>query len=282
MDCAAFAARLPTLFPDDDVFAAAPLDPRFADVVKRVDGMTTAHSLALLNLAAGLLGSHEIYLEVGSYRGRSVVGAALGADHDRFVAVENFREFGVSADEGEHRIRATLAEWDLTDRVRLHRGDAFRLVPLGLLNRPVGVYFYDGVHSRLAQYLALGIVEPFLADEALVVIDDASWPQVERSTASYVRRHPGYQLLFDLAADRQYDPKWCNGMKVYAWRRPAGWRPPARADLAWRRGLHLYAHEPALTFAWRVLPRFPRLSATLKRLYLHGGSQVPDSREPVR
>ena len=57
---------------------------------------------------------------------------------------------------------------------------------------------------------------------------------------------------------------------------------PARADLAWRRGLHLYAHEPALTFAWRVLPRFPRLSATLKRLYLHGGSQVPNSREPVR
>lgn len=275
MDTAAFADRLPSLFPDGDVFADAPLDPRFADVAAKVDGMTTPHTLALLNLAASLLGPAEIYLEVGSYRGRSTVGAALDAAHDRFVAVENFREFGVAPDEGERLIRSTLAEWGLDRTVEVHRGDAFRLVPRGLLTRPVGAYFYDGAHTRLAQYLALGVVEPYFADEAIVVIDDASWPQVASATAGYVRRHPGYRLLFDLAAARQYDTRWCNGVKVYAWRRPAGWKPPSRLDIAARRAMHLYAHEPALTLAWRVLPRFPRLSAGLKKLYLHGGSQVP-------
>lgn len=282
MDTAAFAARLPDRFPAGDVFADAPLDPRFAEVAARVDGMSTPHSLALLNLAAELLGPDELYLEVGSYRGRSTVGAALDAKHDRFVAVENFREFGVSPDEGERLLRDTLAAWDLTDRVDLRRGDAFRLLPRGLLSGPVGVYFYDGAHSRLAQYLALGMVEPHLADEALIVVDDASWPQVARSTESYVRRHPGYQLLFDLAAERQYDPKWCNGVKVYAWRRPAGWRPPSRVDIGTRRALHLYGQEPALNLAWRMLPRFPRLSAALKKVYLHGGSQVPADRQPAR
>ena len=46
MDTAAFAASLPGLYPDRDVFAEAPLDPRFADVVAKVDGMTTANALS--------------------------------------------------------------------------------------------------------------------------------------------------------------------------------------------------------------------------------------------
>ena len=50
---------------------------------------------------------------------------------------------------------------------------------------------------------------------------------------------------------------------------PSAWR------LAWRRPAHLYLQEPALTVAWRLLPRYPRLSAALKRIYLHGGSEVP-------
>jgi predicted O-methyltransferase YrrM len=282
VDCAAFADRLPALFPGGDLYAEAPVDRRFAGVVERVDGMTTEHSLSLLNLAASLLGPAETYLEVGSYRGRSLVGAALGQGHDRFVAIENFREFGLDPAHSERLLRDALADWAVADRVTFHRGDAFRLIPRGAVRRPVGVYFYDGAHSRLAQYLALGVVEPLLADEALVVVDDASWPQVARSTAAYTARHPGYRLLFDLRAKRAEDPRWCNGVAVYRWRRPAGQRRRPRPDLAWRRLAHLYLHEPAMTFAWQVLPRHPRLSAALKRVYLHGGSEVPGATTGAR
>lgn len=303
MDCAAFADRLPGLFPGGDLLAEAPVDRRFAGVVERVDGMSTEHSLTLLNLAASMLGPDEMYLEVGSYRGRSLVGAALGQDHDRFLAIENFREFGLDPAASERLLRDALREWQVADRVTFRRGDAFRLLPRGVVPRPVGVYFYDGAHSRLAQYLGLGLAEPVLADEALVIIDDASWPQVARATEAYLAGHPGYRLLFDLRADQAEDPRWCNGVAVYQWRRPPGHRArrwpvnpaddpaadrigtPAGAraggrgrtglDLAWRRLAHLYLHEPAMTLAWQVLPRHPRLSAALKKLYLHGGSEVP-------
>ena len=274
MDTAAFAAGLPACFAGAGLYAEVPPDRRFAKVVETVDGMSTEHTLTLLNLAASLLPPGESYLEVGSYRGRSVVGAALGHPDGTFTAVENFREFGLDPAESERLLRAALRDWDVADRVRLLRGDAFRLLLGGAVPGPVGVYFYDGAHSRLAQHLGLGLAEPVLADEALVVVDDASWPQVERSTARYVARHPGYRLLFDLRAEQAEDPRWCNGVKVYAWRRPAGARGP-RLDLAWRRLVHLYLHEPALAAAWRLLPGHPRLSAALKRLYLHGGSQVP-------
>ena len=215
MDTAAFAARLPGCFPGGDPYADTPLDRRFAKVVETVDGMSTEHTLTLLNLAASMLPAGESYLEVGSYRGRSVVGAALGNPERAFTAIENFREFGLDPAESEHMLRVALTDWDVADQVRLLRGDAFRLIGNGL-PEPVGVYFYDGAHSRLAQHLGLGLAEPVLADEALVVVDDATWPQVARSTARYVARHPGYRPLFDLRADRPEDPRWCNGVKVFA------------------------------------------------------------------
>jgi predicted O-methyltransferase YrrM len=274
VDTAAFATRLPACFPGGDPYARVPLDRRFAPVVETVDGMSTEHLLTLLNLATSLLPACESYLEVGSYRGRSAVGAALGRRDRTFTAIENFREFGFDPTESERLLRAALRDWNMADRVRLLCGDAFRLLPGAVLPSTVGVYFYDGAHSRLAQYLGLGLAEPVLADEALVVVDDASWPQVERTTSRYVARHPGYRLLFDLRAERSEDPRWCNGVKVYAWHRPAG-TGRHRPDLAWRRLVHLHLHEPALAAAWRLLPRHPRLSDALKRIYLHGGSEVP-------
>lgn len=273
MDLSAFVDELPAAY-DGDFYGTLPSD-RFDAVVASVDGMSTAHSLTLLNEAVRHLGPDEYYLEVGSYRGRSLIGAMLGHDHDRFVAIENFREFGVPVDEAEHLVLQTLLEWGVRYRVRFLRGEAFRMLPRGVLPGPVGVYFYDGAHSRLAQYLGLALAEPWLADNALVIVDDSSWPQVASSTRSYMDAHPGYELLFDFRAKEDFDPLWCNGVKVFAWRRPQVWSPPQGSDVLWRKMMHLYVHEPAFHLAWQVVPRYPRVLAALKRTYHHGGSSVP-------
>ncbi len=275
MDLKKFVRELPGHF-GGDLYADAPPDRRFRAVLDDIDGMSTEHSLTLLNAAVGCLGDGEWYVEVGSYRGRSLVGAMLDHDHDRFLAIENFREFGFDPEIGHSTLMNTLSRWGVRDRVRLIRGEAFRVLPVMGAPGPVGVYFYDGAHSRLAQYLGLASAEALLADEALVIIDDATWPQVASSTQSYIDAHPGYELLFDIRAEQQYDPRWCNGVKVYAWRRPPRWRPPTGLDVRWRRVAHLYGQEPIMNVAWRTLPRVPRIEKVLRRLYLHGGTSVPE------
>ena len=275
MDVVGFAADLAAAF-GGDVFADHPVDRRFERVVAEVPGMTTEHTLTLLNLAVSRMADDEVYLEVGSYRGRSLVGAMLGQERARAVAVESFREFGVDPVAGEAELLATLRRFGCESGVRFVRAEAFRVLRPGLAPGPVGVYFYDGAHSRAAQYLGLAMAEPLLADHALVVVDDASWRQVEAATGSYVARHPGYRLLFDLAAARDDDPRWCNGVKVFGWQRPAGWAPPAGLEIAWRRAAHLYALDPARHAAWSVLPRHPRLMAAVRRAYVHGGTSVRD------
>ena len=37
---------------------------------------------------------------------------------------------------------------------------------------PIGVSFYDAGHDERNQYVGIKLVEPFLADEALVLVDD--------------------------------------------------------------------------------------------------------------
>src|SRR6266508_683482 len=225
MDLDAFAAKLSDLFAGDPL-AGRPVDRRFGAVVDDVPGMATESKLALLNLAAAHLGEGEAYLEVGSFKGLSLIGAMLDNPGRRFYAVESFLEFNLD-------------------------GRALR--------EPVGVYFYDGAHGRLPHYLALALAEPWLAGRALVVVDDASWPMVARATDRYLRAHPGYRLLFDLAARHEEDPAWWNGVKLYEFERRAARPGRPGFDVAWRLLAYDLAYRPAVRIAWRTLPRHPRL-----------------------
>ena len=272
MDLEAFQAALPELF-DGDLRAGHPADRRFRAVLADVPGMATENKLALLNLAAAHLEPGEAYLEVGAFKGLSLIGAMLGNRGRRFSAIESFLEF--NPDGGARgELEANLARWVEPGQVRLLEGDCFRLLrDQGRLQEPVGVYFYDGAHGRLPHYLALGVAERWLADRALVVIDDASWPIVARATDRYVAAHPGYRRLFDLAAEHEEDPRWWNGVRVYAFERPRarsrGW------DVAWRLRAYDLAYRPAVRVAWRTLPRHPGLCAAVLKVVPLASRRVP-------
>jgi predicted O-methyltransferase YrrM len=291
MDLEAFQAGLAGLF-GGDLRADHPVDRRFQAVLADVPGMATENKLALLNLAASHLAPGEAYLEVGSFKGLSLIGAMLGNAGRRFYAIENFLEFNPDGT-ARAELEANLARWAGPGRARVLVGDCFDLLRRGQgPQEPVGVYFYDGAHGRLPHYLALGVAEPWLADRALVVIDDASWPIVARATDRYVAAHPGYRLLFDLAADHEEDPRWWNGVRVYAFERPAaqtraqasvrggsGGRllPPRSIGLDTARRLLAYhlLYRPAVRVAWKTLPRHPGLCAAVLKVVPLASRRVP-------
>ena len=266
MDIEAFQAALPALF-GGDLDADHPLDRRFRDLVADVPGMATENKLALLNLAAANLGPGEAYLEVGSFKGLSLIGAMLGNQGRRFYAIENFLEFNLDGQATKVELLDNLACWVDPQQVQLLEGDCFDLLRRSSpLREPVGVYFYDGAHGRLPHYLALGVAERWLSDRALVVVDDASWPMVRRATDRYLATHPGYRLLFDLPAEHEEDPRWWNGVRVYAFERALA-RPAGRdLHVAWRLLAYDLAYQPAARLAWRTLPRHPALCAAVLKL----------------
>ncbi len=274
MDIEAFRAGLPQVF-GGDLQAPHPRDRRFRRLMDDVPGMASENKLALLNFAASLLPQGEAYLEVGSFKGLSIIAAMLGNETGEFHAIESFREFGVDPATTRRELEQNLVRWRVRDRLNLLVGDSFAILRDDkAIRSPVGVYFYDGNHGRLAQHLALGIAEPLLADEALVVVDDASWPVVRNTSEAYARRHEGYELLFDLPSEREFDPKWWNGLLVYGYRRSRGTPGTSAFEVAWRRIAYLYGYEPATYAAGRLLSGRPRLTSAVKWVLPLSGRRV--------
>jgi predicted O-methyltransferase YrrM len=275
-DTEAFLAAMPAAFVGD-IAEGRPVDPRYDEIAERVSGFTTPGELAVLHLAASRLPEGEAYLEVGTYKGRSICAALLDAPAQRrFVSVENFTEFGMVGGAARTELMANLDHYaGAHGSFRFVDGDCFAVLARpGVVDRPVGVYFYDGAHTQMAHFLALGVVEPLLADEALVLVDDATWPMVRAATLRYVQRHHGWSVLSCIDAATDHDPLWANGLMVLAYRRPAGARRVVPTDARWRRSVQVYARTPATKVIWRALDRFPQLVPVAKRLVPKRSRQV--------
>lgn len=266
MDTSTFFACLDEVFAGDPQ-DSDPIDQRWARLAADVAGYTGPNELAVLAEAARVLPEDEAYLEVGTFKGRSICAAVHGGAGKRFYAMENFLEFGMAGQEAQAELMDNLSRYAGDADVQLLEGDCFTLMARpGRIDRPVGVYFYDGEHTLLAHYLALAVVEPLLADEALVLVDDASWPLVQRAHRLFLRRHPGWQVSATWDARHADDPRWANGLHALVFRRTgtssAGIR---RVD----EGLRLYqtrVQDRLNTVAWKAVDRFPGFFQRAARL----------------
>lgn len=278
MDTAAFLRELPDQYDDRDVVGGGAQDSRFEEIADSTQGFTTPKEMALLNLAVRLLPPGETYLEVGTFQGRSLCGAMLGAEQGRFHAVENFLEFGMLGQSARQALHTNLARWTRPDLLTLHEGDCFEVLRTpNTVPDPVGVYFYDGAHTALTHWLALAVVEPLLADRALVVVDDAAWPLVRKATESYIRRRPWWRVLHELRPQADDDPDWANGVMILEFRRTPALKTDGR-DVAWREAAYRRVEKPASSAAWRFVHQHPAVVPTLKRLVPERGRRVrPDA-----
>jgi protein O-GlcNAc transferase len=222
MDVERFAGELPELF-EDFPRSPHPRGRRFDDVIGTIANLAEENVLALLNLAASLLGPGESYVEVGTYYGASLIGAMRGNQGD-FVAIDLFsfgptevkgRKLPAASREGlEENLRRFGAEG-----ATILEGDAFELIEGGALaDRRVGVYYYDGPHDYDSQVRGLRAIEPWLAYEALLVVDDFDWEQVDRATRDYLAAQPRARMLFEIGGAAKGQPQWWEGVAVLGWR----------------------------------------------------------------
>jgi len=217
-----FAAELTGLF-DDFPRSEHPRGCRFDDVIAAVPNLAMENNLALVNLAASLLVPGEYYVEAGTYMGASLIAAARGNEGADLVAIDNFR-FGPMEVAGRSlpaasrgALEANLERFGVSGATIIE-GDALELLRDGALaGRSVGVFYYDACHDYREQLDALRLVEPYLAEPALVIVDDTDWEQVERAMRDYLAGQPRARLLIEIAGSSAGQPQWWEGMQVLGW-----------------------------------------------------------------
>lgn len=211
MEIERFEPELHALF-DDFPSSEHPRERRFDQVLEAVPGLARENNLALLNLTARLLGSGESYVEIGTYRGTSLIAAMLGNEGKEFVGIDDFSMGQGSRQELERNLTAFSLEPTIL------AGDAFQIIPSGGLgDRRVGVYYYDAKHSYEAHLQALVMIEPFLASRALMIVDDSDWEQVADATRDYLAQQPKARMLVWIPGKDNGLPWWWEGVQVLAW-----------------------------------------------------------------
>jgi predicted O-methyltransferase YrrM len=210
MDVDGFLRDLPALFADfprSDV----PLDRSLRLVCETVDGLSEENNLALVALAARHLQGDECYVEAGTYRGRSLIGAALGSTAP-CIGIDNF-----SFDDSDPAaLAANIERFGVADRARVLDGDTVAVLADADLP-PVGVFFYDADHSTEATLAALAAVRSRLAARALVVLDNAEWPRVRAAADAFAAANTEATLRLRIAGREDGQPWWWDGMDVIGW-----------------------------------------------------------------
>jgi predicted O-methyltransferase YrrM len=212
MDAERFLRELPSLF-DDFPRSEHPRDRRFATILERLGGLAQENNLALLNLAASLLGPGECYVELGSFKGTSLVSAMLGNEDKEFLAIDNFALAGGS----RAQLEANLRSFGL-EPPEILEGDVLELLLSdALAGRNVGVCYWDLLHTYEPQLAGLRLLEQHLSPGALVIVDDTDWEEVDRALTDYFATQPRARRLVTIDGDRRGQQWWWEGMVVLVW-----------------------------------------------------------------
>lgn len=218
MNIEQFRSQLPTHF--DNFLAPAAFSHPMYEYRVNIPypfGATTPFVGHLLNYAVSLLPPHEAHLHIGVYCGLSLSYAMTG----------NFDKIHYANDDFSHApgIREEFYGWmgnyGFMPYVKFQEGDCFEMLRMNppFIQHQIGVYFYDAGHTYENQLNGLRLAEPYLADEALIIIDDTNWDEPAGANRDWIAENPHAFMMFDLPTPGNCHPTWWNGIQVIGYRR---------------------------------------------------------------
>ena len=197
-----------------------------------LSGISGLKTVGLLQrLAAACEDRDGCYLEIGVFQGLTLVSSALAAPNQQCFGIDNFRILdpgGVNKGIVEQRLETFGVQ--NASLINMDFEAALASFPDLSGNQPVAVYFVDGPHDYRSQLVCLLAAKPLLADEAVIVVDDANYPAVRQASYDFLNSHPEYALLFE----------------AYTAAHPANLSPEAlaAANDGWLNGVHVIVRDP--------------------------------------
>jgi predicted O-linked N-acetylglucosamine transferase (SPINDLY family)/TolA-binding protein len=219
MDYQKFLSSLPSLYDNWGQDSVRPKSNQFQQILEQVGGMTTANVMQLLNFAVDCMEADDIYCEVGCFQGANLIAALLEHPNQMAYAVDNFYDFD-PAGESFNKLIDNLSTFSLEEQVFVCNQDweefLFELKTVETENK-ISVYFANGVHDYRAQILALLLVRPYLAEQALIIIGNSNISAVKQASWDFIAAHPQSQIMLDLPTPEDGHCTFWNGIQILSW-----------------------------------------------------------------
>lgn len=141
-------------------------------------GTNSARIQHIINWAVRCLPEDEAYFEVGCLHGSSLAAACYGNDDKIKYAADV-------------EIQGDLQYLiDTMPNLSFKLGNFFDMDLSSFLDLSIGVMYYDADHSYKATIDALEKITPYLADKAIIFMDDLEYGSVYNAWRAFMRKHP--------------------------------------------------------------------------------------------
>jgi len=192
-----------------------------------LSGFSGAKILSLLkNLAEVIVSKETTSLEVGVYRGLTLLSVAGSVPDHEVYGIDNFAFFdkdGRNLDIINERMNllnirnARIINEDFEDALE----NLEKFTPA----KKTGLYFIDGPHDYRSQLMSLLLIKPWLTEDAVIIVDDCNYRHVRQANRDFLMTNREYKLIFqaytkahpdNLKADERKEAEagWWNGINV--------------------------------------------------------------------
>ena len=217
---------------------------------ERVAELTGISGLKTVGLLQRLVRMFEgddsaCYLEVGVFQGLTLISSSIAAPTLPCFGIYNFATLdpdGMNIDIVQRR----LQKYDVKNAQLINEDFEVALQTLGarLDGRKVAVYFVDGPHDYRSQLICLMLIKPFLHERAVIIVDDANYPDVRWSTRDFLLGHNNFKMLFE----------------TYSPAHPANMSDDIKTghELGWLNGINVMVRDPEGHLDEMLPPTAPR------------------------
>lgn len=151
----------------------------------------------LQNVSKARLDENTCYVEVGVFQGLTLLSVARVLENAQVYGIDNFAFF----DKAGKNLSIVN---DRTKKLNLNNvnivnedyEDALENLKNHIGDKKVGVYFVDGPHDYRSQLMCLELMKPYLADNAIIIIDDSNYRHVRQANRDFLFNNKEFKLMF--------------------------------------------------------------------------------------
>jgi hypothetical protein len=174
--------------------------------------MSTLAVASIINRGVAQMEPDDAFVNVGVWKGFSLLSAVVGNSEKTCIGVDNFSEF---TGHGPRDAFMSRFEPFQSDVHRFHEMD-YRDYFANVHRERIGFYLYDGHHSYEEQLRGLELAEQFFGANCIVMVDDTNMEAPREATADFIDRSEyEYTLLLDETTTANYHPTWWNGVMLF-------------------------------------------------------------------
>jgi hypothetical protein len=184
-----------------------------------IPGLSSPRVCNFLNRLVARMAPGEHYLEIGTWKGRTLLSAAFHNFNRLCIGCDRFRFWGRFTGPGIFARRALQSNIQRyapeSARIELFDMPSRRLFSERHVRSPIGVYFYDGDHSYPETFHGITAAVPFLAQKSVLLVDDFNDPIIRCATHEAIEA-AGLRLIWCRDLPGTHDERgWWNGLGVF-------------------------------------------------------------------